>query len=109
MGRLKSAPPYGVTGLVALFAAAYTLYGIFRHRHFASSAYDLGIYDQAVWHLSRFETPASSIRGYSHMFGDHFNPVMALFAPLYWIVSSPETLIVAQAVLLALSIVPVWM
>jgi uncharacterized membrane protein len=112
MGRLKSAPTHGVAavcGLVALFATAYSLYGIFRHRHFASSAFDLGIYDQAVWHLSRFETPASSIRGYSHMLGDHFNPVMALFAPLYWLVPSPETLIVAQAFLLAASIVPVWL
>ena len=45
------------------FALAYALYGLFRHWHFGSSAYDLGIFDQAVWHLSRFEAPASTISG----------------------------------------------
>jgi uncharacterized membrane protein len=99
----------GVAALVVCFAAAYALFGLFRHWHFGSSAYDLGIFDQAVWHLSRFEAPASTISGFSNILGDHFYPVIALFAPLYWIVPAPETLIVAQAVLLALSIVPVFL
>jgi uncharacterized membrane protein len=98
-----------VAALVACFALAYALFGLFRHWHFGSSAYDLGIFDQAVWHLSRFETPASTISGFSNILGDHFYPVIALFAPLYWIAPAPETLIVAQALLLALSIVPVFL
>jgi uncharacterized membrane protein len=83
--------------LVLLFAFAYALLGIVRHRHFGSSAYDLGIFDQAVWHLSRFEAPASTISGFSNILGDHFYPIIALFAPLYWIAPRPETLIVATA------------
>ncbi len=35
--------------------------------------------------------------------------MIALFAPLYWVVPAPETLIVAQAALLAASIVPVYL
>ena len=97
-----------LAAIVVAFAAAYALVGLVRHWHFQSSAFDLGIYDQVVWHLSRFEAPASSIRGFSNMFGDHFDPVLALFAPLYWIMPTPETLIVAQAVLLATSAVPVY-
>ena len=46
--------------IVAFFGVAYALYGLFRHWHFGSSAFDLGIFDQVVWHLSRFEAPASS-------------------------------------------------
>ncbi|MBZ5558207.1 MAG: DUF2079 domain-containing protein [Acidobacteriia bacterium] len=99
----------GVAALVTGFALAYALFGLFRHWHFGSSAYDLGIFDQAVWHLSRLETPASTISGFSNILGDHFYPVIALFAPLYWIAPAPETLIVAQAILLALSIVPVFL
>ena len=38
----------------AALAVAYALYALFRHWHFHSSGYDLGIFDQAVWHLSRF-------------------------------------------------------
>ncbi len=88
--------------------AVYALIGLVRHWHFGSNAYDLGIADQLVWHLSRFESPASTIHGLSNMFGDHFSPIWILAAPLYWIHAAPETLIVAQGLLLAASIVPVW-
>jgi uncharacterized membrane protein len=97
-----------VAALVTGFALAYALFGLLRHWHFGSSAYDLGIFDQAVWHLSRLEAPASTISGFSNILGDHFYPMIALFAPLYWIAPAPEILIVAQAILLALSIVPVF-
>jgi uncharacterized membrane protein len=94
--------------LVAVAGAVYALVGLVRHWHFGSSAYDLGIYDQMVWHLSRFEAPASTVHGLSNMLGDHFSPIWMLVAPLYWLRSAPETLIVAQAAALALSILPVW-
>jgi uncharacterized membrane protein len=93
--------------LALVFAAAYAAYGLVRHWHFGSSAYDLGIFDQVVWHLSRFEAPASTVHGYANMFGDHFSPMLALWAPLYWIRAAPEMLIVAQAALLGASILPV--
>lgn len=95
--------------MAAGFSAAYALVGLFRHWHFSSSAFDLGIFDQAIWHLSRFEVPASTISGYSNILGDHFYPIIAAFAPLYWVAPAPETLIVAQAILLACSIVPVYL
>lgn len=94
--------------LVAGFTVIYCLIGLFRHWHFRSSAYDLGIFDQAVWHLSRFEQPASSIRGVSNIFGDHFHPILAVFAALYQVAPAPETLIVSQALLFGISIVPVF-
>ena len=103
---------FEVRALAALgcfFALVYALYGLFRHWHFGSSAFDLGIYDQAVWHLSRFQAPASSVRGFSNILGDHFSPIIAGFVPLYWIAPAPETLIVAQAFLFALSILPVFL
>jgi uncharacterized membrane protein len=98
----------GVLVVVCGFAVAYGISSVLRHRHFDSS-YDLAIYDQAIWHLSRFEAPASAVRGMSSVFGDHFHPVIAVLAPLFWIAPAAETLIVAQAVLLALSIVPVFL
>jgi uncharacterized membrane protein len=94
--------------MAGFFALVYGLYGLFRHWQFGSSAYDLGIFDQAIWHLSRLETPASSIRGFANILGDHFHPAIALFAPLYWVVAGPETLIVAQAVLFGASAVPLY-
>jgi uncharacterized membrane protein len=90
-----------------VFTVGFSVYSVFRHWHFHTS-YDLGIFDQAIWHLSRFERPASTISGVSNILGDHFYPVVFLFAPLYWIAPAPETLLVAQAVLFAASIVPVF-
>jgi uncharacterized membrane protein len=98
-----------VAALAGAFATAYALLGVFRHWHFSSSAFDLGIFDQVVWHLSRFEVPASTINGHANIFGDHFHPILILFAPLYWLHAGPTTLIVAQAVVLAASIVPVYL
>ena len=107
--RIRRGPDTGIWLLAAALGVAYSLYGIFRHRRFGSSGFDLGIFDQAVWHLSRFEAPASTISGFSNILGDHFYPVIALFTPLYWLAPSPETLIVAQALLLAASAVPVYL
>ena len=106
---MKQSDRAALVVIVLGFAAGYALYGLFRHWHFGSSAFDLGIFDQVVWHLSRFDAPASSIRGFSNFLGDHFFPVIVLFAPLYWVAPRPETLIVAQAVLFAASIVPVFL
>jgi uncharacterized membrane protein len=94
--------------VAAACATSYGLTSVFRHKHFDSSV-DLGIFDQAVWHLSRFEAPASSIRGFSNLFGDHFHPVILLFAPLYWLAPAAETLLVAQAMLFGASVVPVFL
>jgi uncharacterized membrane protein len=105
---MSRAERISLAAIVLFFGVGYALYGLYRHWHFGSSAYDLGIFDQVVWHLSRFETPSSTIRGFTHVFGDHFSPIIALFAPLYWIAPGPATLVVAQASLFAVSIVPVF-
>lgn len=86
----------------------YAAVGLVRHWHFGSSAYDLGLFDQMVWHLGRFEAPASSIHGLSNMFGDHFSPIHILYVPLSWLWPSAGSLIVTQALFFAASIVPVW-
>jgi uncharacterized membrane protein len=99
---------WSVALLAVAFAASYALVGIFHHRHFDSSL-DLGIFDQAVWHLSRFEAPASSIKGFPSLFADHFHPIIVLLAPLYWIAPSAQTLIVAQGMLFGASVVPVFL
>jgi uncharacterized membrane protein len=94
--------------VVALFTLAYSLISLFHHWRFETS-YDLAIFDQAIWHLARFETPESTVLGRSTIFADHFHPILILLAPLYWIAPAAETLLVVQAALFALSIVPVFL
>ena len=91
-----------------VFFGVYVLLGLFRHWRFQTN-FDMAIFDQAVWHLSRFDAPASTVRGYSNIFGEHFHPIIALFAPLYWIWPAAETLIVGQALLFAASMGPVFL
>ena len=99
----------GEAPLIALTvaaAAAYAAYGLLEHARL-ETGYDLAIFDQAVWHYSRLETPVSTLTGQPHILGDHFHPILVLLAPLYWLWSNPQTLLGAQAVLVAASIVPV--
>jgi uncharacterized membrane protein len=98
--------------LVLIVAVIYSSLSILRHRHFTSSAYDLGIFDQAIWQYSRFHAPDTSIRSNlltENLLGDHFHPILILLAPLYWFTDSVEALLVAQALLLAIAIVPIFL
>ncbi|MFJ9841848.1 DUF2079 domain-containing protein [Kitasatospora sp. NPDC101155] len=73
--------------------------------------FDLGIFDQGVRGYAHFGLPVSTLKSYHHEFppgfsllGDHFSPVLALLAPLYWIWDGPRSLIIGQALLFALGV-----
>jgi len=103
-------------GVLTIAAATcYSVYALLRFWVFHSSSYDLVIFDQAIRSYSRFHLPYALIKGVHNGFGphftvlgDHFSPILALLAPLYWIHDGPQTLLIAQSVLLALAIVPLW-
>ncbi len=104
-----------LAALVAASALLYAAYSLMRLRAFRTGSYDLVIFDQAVRSYSRFDLPVAMVKGvhngfgpYFSVLGDHFSPMLALLAPLYWIHDGPETLLVAQAVLFALAIWPIW-
>jgi len=70
--------------------------------------FDLGIFDQAIRAYAHFHAPVSSIKNVHHNFpptysllGDHFSPILALLAPLYWLWNEPRMLLLAQAALFA--------
>ncbi|GIH64281.1 hypothetical protein Msi02_50980 [Microbispora siamensis] len=105
----------GVSALTVAAAALYALYSCVTLARFRAGAYDLVIFDQAIRSYARFQPPVSMLKGVHNGFGpgfcvlgDHWSPALALLAPLYWIHDGPATLLVAQAVLLALSIPFVW-
>jgi len=76
---------------VALATAAYAVRGIARHRTFGSTGFDLGLFDQVLWHAGRLERLASSLKGLDWIFGDHLSPALALLAPAGWL--GPEGLV----------------
>ncbi|MDR1635695.1 MAG: DUF2079 domain-containing protein [Bifidobacteriaceae bacterium] len=77
------------------------------HRQEAPSL-DLAIFEQAVKGWAHFGWPIVDIKGPgANQLGDHFSPILALLGPFYRLFPSPVTLLVAQCVLVALSIVPI--
>ena len=105
----------GVGALTALVAVLYCVFALAQFYTFRTSSYDLVIFDEAVRSYSHFLPGTSIIKGLHNGFGphfselgDHWSPILAALAPLYWIYSGPQTLLVAQAVLFALAIPPLW-
>jgi uncharacterized membrane protein len=116
LSRLWAAPHVGGVGvLTTLIAVIYAGFSLVLYRTFRESSYDLVIFDQAVRSYAHFHLGISIIKGVHNGFGphfsllgDHFSPILATLAPLYWIYDGPQTLLVAQGVLFALAIPPLW-
>jgi uncharacterized membrane protein len=105
----------GVGAVTAVIAAIYSVYALVLYYTFQDTSYDLVIFDQAIRSYSRFHPGISIIKGLQDGFGanfsvlgDHFSPIDAALAPLYWIYDCPQTLLIAQAVLFALAIPWLW-
>ncbi|MGB8862241.1 MAG: DUF2079 domain-containing protein [Ilumatobacteraceae bacterium] len=94
---------------LAAFCFAYTFgsLGVQNQRNFGTWSYDMGIYDQAIWLISRGHS-FMSVRG-MNVWGHHFNPILLLFVPFYWFGAGPEFLYVVQACALALAAVPTYL
>jgi uncharacterized membrane protein len=107
----------GVAALTALFAGLYSVFSatLYYTHGPGIGTYDLGIFDQGIRSYAHFHAGISIAKGL-HNFGaanfsilaDHFSPIDALLAPLYWIHDSPVDLVIAQSVLFALAIPPIW-
>jgi uncharacterized membrane protein len=104
-----------LAGLTVLAAALYGTLALVRFHTFRASTYDLVIFDQGMRSYSHLQLPVAIVKGVHNGFGpdfvllgDHFSPILALLAPLYWIHDGPQTLLIAQAVLFAAAIPPLW-
>ena len=101
--------------LTAAAALIYCLGSLILFRRFLASTFDLVIFDQGVRGYAHFRAPVSIARGVSSggnahflLLADHWSPILAVLAPLYWIHDGPATLLIAQGVLFALAIPPLW-
>jgi uncharacterized membrane protein len=105
----KSARADRVPWLIALAVfAAYVPISVFRYLRLDPTSWDLGIFTEYVKQYAHLHAPVVDIRGAGfNLLGDHFHPIVALLAPFFRIFPSPITLLVAQALLAAVSVVPV--
>ena len=101
---LKSHPVFLmiVVTTIVLFTASSA-----RHALFQSTAFDLAIFDQAIYLLSQNQTPFSSLMAIN-IWGDHAAFIFYPLALLYKIYPDVHWLFLVQAVALALGAWPSW-
>jgi uncharacterized membrane protein len=88
-----------------LCGAAYTTLALVRFRTFVPTSYDNAIFEQAIRGYAHLQAPIVPIKGPDfNLLGDHFSPILALVAPAYRVFPAAQTLLVGQAVLIAVSV-----
>jgi uncharacterized membrane protein len=97
----------GLIGFVVILSILYSALSILRHMHFQSGGFDLGLYDQTVWKFSQFLDPFNTVKG-RIIFGDHLVLTLPLLGPLLYLWNDVRILLIAQAVAIALSSVPIY-
>ncbi len=95
---------------IAAYAAGFSALSVLRHRAFETGRFDLGNMVQAVWSTAHGHPLAvTGLRGDEiSRLAAHFDPILIAFAPLWLAWPSPDVLLVAQAVAVALGALPVF-
>jgi uncharacterized membrane protein len=93
---------------VAVFVA-YTTISVYRYLRRDPTSWDLGIFTEYVKQIAHLHAPIVDIRGPGfNLLGDHFHPIVGLIAPFFLLFPSSVTLLVVQALLAAISVLPVY-
>jgi len=92
-----------------VYTIIFSMAGIVRIDTYVVAGYDLGIFDQVVRAYARFQAPLVTLKGDDYnIWGDHFHPIVALWAPLYWIWDNIRVLAIGHALVVASAVFPVW-
>jgi uncharacterized membrane protein len=96
---------------IAAYAAGFAALSALRHDAFVTGRFDLGNMVQTVW-----STAHGHFLRMTDLHGDqisrlaaHVDPILVLYAPLWWIWPSPQLLLVTQAVVVAMGAMPVFL
>jgi uncharacterized membrane protein len=76
--------------------------------NFGTFGFDMGIYDQGIWLVSRGRTPFVTVRGLNY-FGHHVNLVTLLLVPGYWLGGGPHLLYLVETLALASGAAPLYL
>ena len=96
--------------VAAAFAGGFGATAVLRHRAFESGRFDLGNMTQAVWSTAHGDfLSVTNVHGEQvSRLGSHFDPILTLFAPLWWLWPDPELLLVIQAAAVGAGALPVF-
>lgn len=105
----KRAPPITLTLLLLGHCAMMIRLGILRHRALGSRTWDLGIFDNLLFHAAQGHWQTTTVLRGETFTSAHCSPILQLLGPIYAIAPGPETLIVIQAVWLASGAIPLYL
>ena len=101
--------PVLILGLLVLaYVAVFGTLTWRQQSNFGTFGFDMGIYDQGIWLLSRFEAPFVTVRGLNY-FGHHVNLITVLFVPFYWLGAGPHFLYLVETLAMAAGALPIWL
>jgi len=94
--------------LFAIFTAGFT---VLRYLNFSAPAFDLGIFANMFYNMKEHFLPLTTVErdGLLSHFAVHISPVYYLLLPVYCLFPSPVTLQIAQAVILASGVIPLYL
>ena len=95
---------------IGAYTAGFGALSILRYRAYNTGRFDLGNMVQAVWSTAHGHPLAvTDLQGnQASRLGSHVDPILAAFAPLWWIWPSPNMLVVVQTLAIALGALPVF-
>lgn len=94
--------------LLFSFVAGVT---VLRYYTYSNSTYDFGIFAQMFEYMKQkgsMETTCERTQLLSH-FAVHFSPIFYIALPIYYIFSSPVTVQIIQAIMIALPVIPLYL
>ena len=106
--RRRDPVRWTLAAIIVVWSVVFIRLGWLRHARFGTFGFDLGIYDQAIWLMSRFKSPFITLRGLP-FWGTHANPILVLFVPFYWLGAGPIFLLIAQVASQAAGAVAVYL
>jgi uncharacterized membrane protein len=88
-----------------VFIVAGLLVSLHRYWQYEVFYYNFGVFDQAIWRISRFQPPIIEhlLVGGRISLADHFDLSILLLAPVFWLTDKSEALLVVQALFAGLA------
>jgi uncharacterized membrane protein len=96
---------------ITAYATGFAALSALRYEAFATGRFDLGNMVQAVWSTAHgHPLRMTDLQGEQiSRLAAHVDPILVVFAPLWWIWPSPHLLLVVQACVVALGAIPVFL
>ncbi len=96
-----------VLAAVAIFVGFWLDRSLTSWRDMRTHAYDLAVFDQLIWNTAHGRLFETSFAPYNYL-GDHFQPVLILFVPIYWLGGGAQALLGAQALVSGLAAIALY-